>query len=264
MADEGKEGTATEEVADADLAAAWEGEEAPKEAPKEEAKKEAVAPEAKTETVEESAVEAPPVEEQASEPTEAEKLTQQESSKLGRKVHGINERIKQLESQIATMNDVKIKNPVEVPEIISTPDDIERYMYVKQQREQQLQAEYEKSYLTTVQQLADVNKDIHDEVFAEMMQNYNVRYSPNGFSDARINYAEAKASVLTKKLKSSPTLPKREVASKAPVAPAATATRTTPKPSPRVDYGSDPNVKSYVDYLKRQGMSDDDIQKELA
>jgi len=264
MSDDAKEGTATAEVADADLSAAWDGAEAPKveEAPKEEPK-ETPKEEAKEETpVETTKEETPPVE-QASETPEAEKLSQQESSKLGRKVHGINERIKQLEAQIVAMNDHRTKNPVEVPEIISTPDDIERYMYVKSQREQQAQAEYEKSYLQTVQQLANQNSDIHDEVFAEMMQNHNVRYSPNGYADARVNYAEAKSSVLLKKLKSSPTLPKRETAKTAPVTPAATATRTATKPVAKVNYDSDPHLKSYAEYLKRQGMSDEDIAKEL-
>jgi hypothetical protein len=263
MAEEiAKEDTVTADaVTDESLSAAWEGtptEEKAAEAPKEEVEKEAAL------AKEEPAAETPPAEEQqASEAAEAEKLTQQESSRLGRKVHGINERIKQLEAQISAMNEHNAKNPVQMPEVVTTPEDIEKVLYLKAQREQQATAEYQRDYLTTVQGLSDNNKDIHDEVFAEMMQNHNVRYSPNGFADARINYAEAKAAVLARKLKTAPTLPKREVSKTAPVQPAASSTKAASKVA-SVPKNLDPVAQDYVNWLRRQGVSEDEIASQLA
>ena len=197
------------------------------------------------------------------EDSKEDKLTQQESSHLGRKVKGLNSRFDQLMARLDQIESSAKSSgsAIDVPEIISTPEDIDRYMAAKEQKARIAQAEYEKNYIRQIAELSKGSDELHDEVFDEMMNNFNKRYSDNAMADARVNYAEAKASLLTKKYAGASKVPARTTATKPPVAPAATATRTVEKANvlPKLDA----ETMEYVAYLRRKGMSDSDISKQL-
>lgn len=256
-----EQGTATEKVADDDLSAAWD------QAQVAEEKKETKEPEA-AETSEEKEV--PPVEEPATEhPTEdVEVKDHKESSKLGRKVKGLEEQLRQMRALLEEKSKAHETSSLEMPEVVSTPEDVEQVLQAREQKSQKVRVEYERNYLKQVDSLKSVTEDdeLHEEIVNELVSNkqFNVLHDINNpFADARVNYAEAKAFVLQKKL-SGPTakVPHRETSGKPPVQPAASTTRTPSRPvvMPKLDE----ETQNYVNYLRKQGMSEDDIAKELA
>jgi hypothetical protein len=244
------EKTATETVADDDLSAAWDNA--------------AEAPEA------EKPEEAAPQEEavaEAEEPEEEEELDHKSKSKLGRNIKGLRSQMDAIMARLDQMQAPAKAEPAhveteEMPETISTPADIDKYLSAKEKRLQQEKLSYESGYLKQVQGLSKANEDMHEEIFAEMMQNFNVRHSNDASVDARINYAEAKAAVLNNKLsEKAGGLPKRATAGKPPVQPAASATHAATRVAtiPKLDE----HAADYVKYLKKKGMSDEQIAEEM-
>lgn len=250
--------TATEEVADEDLSKAWDqgvGEKT-EEVKEPEEKKEEEKPETET----------PPEEKPASESEPEEVLDHKESSRLGRKVKGIEGTLQQILARLEQPQ-TKKEPEVEVPDVITTPEDVEKVLQARESKTYQAKVQYEQNYLKQIDLLkaAKGNEDLHDEIVTEMMQNHNNMYDiRNPSADARVNYAEAKAAVLAKKIANpSPKVAERKnVSEKSPVQPAASATRTAPKTFalPKLD----DEAQSYVDYLRKKGMTDEDIAKELA
>ena len=192
-------------------------------------------------------------------------LDHKEKSKLGRKLKGMEDRYNLLLEEVERLKSqgAKTSDEIEVPSVISSPDDIDKYLQAKSQKEHREKREYEGSYMKQINALKEMNDDLHEDIFAEMMANFNVRHSSNAFADARINYAEAKASILSKKFSSGEKLvPKRETSGKPPVTPAAGSSRAASKVAslPKLD----DDAQNFVSYLRAKGMSDDDIAKELA
>lgn len=253
----GEEKTVADEATDDALSQAWDEE-------VKGVKKEEVKEEVNTETETEGK---PPVEEparaEAKESDEEEVIDHKESSKLGRKFKGLESRFDQILARLDQIGKPETKQePIEEPEFFATREDLDKYFHAKEQRSKQERSQYEQAYIQQIQKFEETNEDLHEEIFAEMMQNYNVKHSSNALSDARVNYAEAKASVLQRKVSSKPKVPTRDRAETAPVQPAASSTRTAAKTfaMPKLDA----QAQSYVDYLRRSGMSDEDIAKELA
>lgn len=255
-----EEKTVAEEATDDALSAAWE----------------TVTEEKKTESVEDkkpeetaSKAETPPEEKPASEekpPVEEEEtIDHKEASKLGRKYKGLEHKVDQILARLDQQPQVTEKpEEEEMPEVVTTPEDVERVIQAREQKSQQAKVEYERNYLKQVDSLKTANEDLHDEIVAEMIQNFNVMHDPkNPFADARVNYAEAKSAVLTKKYTSTkPKVPQRETSETPPVQPAASATRTATKPyvMPKLD-------KEAMDYLsdiaRREKKSVEEVAKEL-
>lgn len=221
-----------------------------------------------------------PVEKTATTETkpEAEDLDHKESSKLGRKLKGLESKFDQVLSRLDQLAKPSEKEPeIEVPEVITTPEDVRMVLQAEQAKlrqaqgaQAQAQQTYEQGYLKTLSTLEGENEDLHEEIMEIITENakrgsleFNRKFSDNPVADARINYAEAKASLLSKKLVSGkPAVPARNKAEKAPVQPAAADTKTTAKTTatlPKLEG----HAASYVEYLRRQGATDAEIAETL-
>jgi hypothetical protein len=263
--------TATEEVADDDLAAAWDvatGEE-----------KKAGAAETSSEPVKKEGEDATKIAAAAETPasTQADNISapvetpdqlaeHKESSKLGRQVKGLKSRLEQVEARLSQ----KVEVSEEMPEIITTPDDVIKVMKGNKQEEtiqaQRKQDIYERDYIKQLNALESYNSGLHDEIVALMTEKnspYGEKLGDNGFADARINYAEAKAFLVEKKHTTNRQgeLPIRTLASIPPVVPAAGASSSATKVAtlPKLD----PEAQAYVNYLIAEGKTETEIAEML-
>ena len=251
-----EQGTATEKtVADDELAQAWDQAES-----NEDVKQ--TTEEAKTETSEQT-----PPETASEEEPKDDSAKHKEDSRLGRKMKGLESRFDQLLARLEQNAAAAKSEPVEVPDVVSTAEDVEKVLQARETKSRQVKADYEAKYLKQVEQLKAATEDgeLHEEIVAEMLSNpkFNVMHDQhNPFADARVNYSEAKAHILTQKYSgNAPKVPARETAGKPPVTPAASATRTAARTValPKLDE----TAQQYVNYLRSKGMSEEDIAKEL-
>lgn len=129
-----------------------------------------------------------------------------DKSRLGRKVKNLSDQM----SALMTKMDEYISKPstessttdstdtIETPEYIATPEDVEKYLQAREQRITQAQKKYQSDYVTELNGLKQGNEDIHDQVVAEMMENFNIKRPNNpGMVDAQLNYTQAMRKVLT-------------------------------------------------------------------
>ena len=86
---------------------------------------------------------------------------------------------------------------VEMPEYVTTPDDVEKVIQAREQRMRTDQETYQKAYVSTMVSMGNGNEQ-HDDVVKEMMTNFNVRRTGNPQIDAELNYAKAQAAVLSR------------------------------------------------------------------
>ncbi len=244
-----EQGTATETqaVADDELSAAWDAVE------KKEETTSSTEPETKT-----------PPETASAEEDEFAGISEEQKhkikSKQGRQIKGLQSRLEMLTREIEGLKSKPAESSVNVPETITTAQDVESVLEARDQRRVQEQKKYEGQYVAQLNQLAASNGDLHDEIVAEMMANFNRRLSDNAQMDARVNYSEAKSALLERR--NTGQLPNRATTSAAPVQPAANTTRTATKTVslPKLDA----ETQEYANYLKSRGMSDEDIAKELS
>lgn len=264
MADDEK--TVADEATDETLSKAW-GD--VKDEEKVETKEEVKGEVKKDETITKPDEKKPPEKASAEPKDDEEGLDHKESSKLGRKLKGLYDKVDSLTNELeALRKPPKTEPEIEVPEVISTPEDIDKYLAARSEKLQRDQKEYEKNYLGQVNQFKATEEDetFYDEVVAEITRDgspFNRRFKGgSAFSDARVNYAEAKAFLISKKMSGKKKVPDRETADAPPIQPAASATRTTAKTVslPHLDA----EATAYVGYLRRQGMTDEDIAKELS
>ncbi len=151
-----------------------------------------------------------PVEEVMVEQSPIEKpIDQAESSRLGRKVKGLEDQLQNLMSKMDTYfapkEGLAPQQDVELPEIIQTPDDVRRVMQAEEQRKQNFVNQYRSGYARKILDLGngeDIDKETHDAIVEEMMipnSPFNNILSDNPLADAEINYAKAMRAVLSKK-----------------------------------------------------------------
>jgi hypothetical protein len=258
MAEEGK--TVTEEVTDEDLSKAYE----------EFAKGEGVNDEEGKHIEEETPGE------KTGEAEGPDVIDQKESSKLGRKYKKMESELEQMKEELRTLKGgtSTVYQPPQddeaeleqIREMYQTDPIAARRAHDAYDRKQAAREAkvYESAYLSQLNALAKKQdtEELHDEIVAEMMQNFNVRHSNNPDMDARVNYAEAKSVVIAK---STATTKKRPATAggteKAPVQPAANSSKGATKSVvfPQLDeYAQD-----YVNYLRKQGVTDEEILKSL-
>lgn len=88
-----------------------------------------------------------------------------------------------------------------------TPDEdvdeaeYERYRKLRA-RESREQLGYEQGYRQGIDKIKEKDATLHKEIFDEMFKNFNEKHTNNPAVDARLNYAEAKASLMAKKFAS--------------------------------------------------------------
>lgn len=254
MADEK---TVAEEATDENLDAAWKAANT-----EEETKTEEVETKTETKTEEKPPEEKPASAEAKGEETE-EVLDHKESSRLGRKVKGLESRLDQILARLEPKS-AETHEQIEEPDVITTPEDVRRVIQADVERSRTAKADYERTYLKQIDSLKTAEDDgLHDEIVAEMLKNHNVMYDiKNPSADARVNYAEAKASVLTNRYSGkTPRVPDRAKSETSPVQPAASASRTTAKPytMPKLDE----EARQFLGHIaKKEGKSLEQIAQE--
>jgi hypothetical protein len=265
-----EQGTVTDEVTDDALSAAWDEEAKGSksevvEEEVEEVEKEVPVEETPAEVKEETPPETP-ASAKTPEELEAEALSHKESSKLGRKVHGLAERLAQAEAKLANT-----LVTTEEPDVITTPQDYDQLVAARTEKSHQIMSEYQANYLKQLQALKSGEDEygVYDEVIAELMLDnspYNRIFGKtyadsNPFADARVNFSEAKVAVLKKRYAEKPTgLPKRETAIPS-ATPSAVATREVIKQAvlPKLDKAA----QDYANYLRSENVPEDEIAEAL-
>lgn len=201
--------------------------------------------------------------------TEAELRAQeddhQEKSHLGRKVKKLEEvMVTKVEfNQLMNKLDSFITKPVEqntaqsdIPEYVATPEDVEKVIQARERRISAEQESYQKAYVSQMVSMGTGN-DEHDDVVKEMMANFNVRRTGNPQIDAELNYANAKAAVMSRGTQR--TVP---VKGDKPVAAGVTHGNTNTQHKVMLPKLS-PDAENFVAYMRRQGMTDESIAEAL-
>lgn len=139
-----------------------------------------------------------------------EPVPEDHPTKLGRRVKGLettlsemNQKLDNFFSRFDARDRETIREETGLPEIISTPEDVikvNRYMKKKEQEEEIKDKEnFSRNYLNDFKSLGSRDSELYPEIYDEMIKNFNIRYSDDPKNDARVNYAEAKAALLSRK-----------------------------------------------------------------
>ena len=138
---------------------------------------------------------------------------QEERTRLGRHLKRLEERLDrdkfERENLLQKFDDVisrfdrsnRNENPSEeFPEVISTPQDVMKVVTAAERERVKEQGQYEQRYVGVIRNFERDNPTLHQEIFKEMMTNFNVRRSNDPSLDADLNYTKAKSAVLAKKI----------------------------------------------------------------
>ena len=144
---------------------------------------------------------------------------QSERSRLGRRVKRMEDNISTFQSTILSKLDSIVDRQVpkyeaiqresstsstmeDVPEYISTYDDLRKAYRKLKEEDINEQVGYEKGYFTKLNQLRNdnVDPDFHQEIIDEMMKNFNVKHTGKPDFDADLNYTKAHSALLRKKV----------------------------------------------------------------
>lgn len=179
-----------------------------------------------------------------------------ERSKLGRRVsqmeqlvNSINEKLDFIASS-SKKEEALVNDPEELLTAKEALELFEKLGTKKEQEQLRAKQQYEKTYLQVANSLSD--EEDHEEVFKEMLENYNVKHSNDPKADAIINYKNAKIAILQKKI-NTPKVPLKGEKPKVPLGVNAGSKVQTPKKSmPKLD----PDSAYLVEALK---ISDDKV-----
>lgn len=140
-------------------------------------------------------------------PTETDE--HKERSQLGRKVKKIEDTLTDLSQKLDTYFS-NLNRPVisekgnELPEYISTPDDLDKHLDARENKRREETKKYEGAYGIEMRKIGgkdseEVSSEVLKEVFT-LDSPFNRYITGNPATDARINYAEAKAAIVSKKI----------------------------------------------------------------
>lgn len=193
-----------------------------------------------------------------------------EKSRLGRKVKRMEEQfsnvLERFDDFMSRSTPPQPSPPLvgstdELPEFIQTPEDVERVVNARERKIATAQQLYSGNYIKQLQGLGNVNTEIHDDILNEMAANpnFNTRHTGNPIVDARLNYAEAKASVLAKK--TAGTKPNIPVSGGSPIAPTGISATSRNAVTPTSDL---PELsEASKEFIRRTGMSEEDVKAAL-
>lgn len=188
-----------------------------------------------------------------------------ERSQLGRKVKGIEDSVRTLTENLnaflATQNRPKeVASDDEIPQYISTPDDLEKYNRAKAKKEQAMKQVYESNYVKMVRQIAGQDDD-GDDVMKEVLSlesPFNRYITGDPVVDARINYADAARAILKKKYVPAKAKPNVK-GEKSQVSTSLNIT-TTERPSEGAEVALDDFAKEFINQTK---MKDESVKEAL-
>jgi len=132
-----------------------------------------------------------------------------ERSKLGRKVKEMAEKQDEFFESMKALLQTRLEEKETEPKddeldffdgIPQSKEELDKWYESKKAQERKAKETYEKAYLAQLEMEKGNTKDkeIHQEIMTELMENYNIKHSENGSQDAKINYLSAKASYLEK------------------------------------------------------------------
>lgn len=148
----------------------------------------------------------------------------------------------------------------EIPEYVTTPAELEKYLQYRERVSAQADVAYQGNYRANLQVLSRLNPDISQEVIDEMMAHFNVRHTGNPVVDSNLNFANAKASVLSKRLAQAKTAPEPG-AFRSETGQATAVSSTTRVQPPKQDI---PKLDEFAqDFIRRTGMSDESVKAAL-
>ncbi len=248
-------------VTDADLSDAWDQEEK--------------AEEKVVETTVEPEKVVKSIEEEPEEPTD-----HGERSRMGRRVARMEQQFEQIISKLDSINypqdrgtirsrETTIENNEEIPEIVSTPQDVERVINARDRKIQEEQTKYEGEYISTLNKLRPKDMDVkeeaelHEETLSLMEKEWKVfglRHSNYPNMDAELNYSKAKAAILSKKM-ASPKPIRPNVKGERPVV--STSLSVGSGGESHASVGLPPLDDFAADFVKRTGMKEESVREAL-
>lgn len=213
-----------------------------------------------------------------------------ESSKLGRKLKGFEQKhaseVQALNAKIAALEGVITKlvptaaqevvppaqTQVDLPEVISTPDDVYNALLanpdvlakistITRAKEEAEQAKYQNEFRKQYFEMDKTHPELSEEVLVTFQEKFNKRLSNDPKRDAQLLYSQALAETLAKKLAvKTPALPNRKVAEKPPAGPAAKDTAAQGSESkPVIPKNLDSLTKNWVEYQRKAGKTEAEI-----
>jgi len=201
---------------------------------------------------------------------EEEPLDQKERTKLGRKVERIEDTLNTFLEKMDTFLEVQTRSQSsrdkepeeELPEVVSTSSDVFKVLDTwerkKAERVQTEKENYEKGYLKRFRQLQTEDPDSSEEVFKEMFEHFNVARTGNSEVDAELNYAKAKASLLSRQ---GPRKAKPNVRSETPGVSTDMSVESKSSSSRTKNIDLDPFAKEFVEKI---GMKPEEIEAALS
>ena len=183
-----------------------------------------------------------------------------ERSKLGRKVKQLEDIILQQNERMETLMSKLEKPAVDTEEEV--PEDVAKWFSAYEKKKMTEQNRYSQGYLKSFymegRKDREGNPELYDEVYSEMATNFNVRYSNDSSMDAALNYAKAKAAVLSKKT-ASPKL-KPNIKGDRPQGSTSLDVKSRAEPEPSEDVELDDEAREFV---KKIGMSQKSVKEAL-
>ena len=205
------------------------------------------------------------VEEEPKQADQKKDVENAERSALGRKFKNLESRMDQMLGLMETRQQQSTPPHKEEEEIdiITSRSDVESVIEARERKKKEEQEKYESGYLRHIGKMgaSAEDPDWYDLVMEEMMTNANFRkrYSNDPSNDAELNYTKAENSLLRKaKGKKEPNVKGESPRSPLGGEMGGRASETVIK-MPKLDAAA----QDYVDYLRKEGKSEEDIAKML-
>ncbi len=197
--------------------------------------------------------------------------TQADRTQLGRKVKRLEESLETILQKLDQIGQVQIPSHQQVgttddvPEFVSTPDDVKKIYRKIREEEQSVAEKYQTSYARAIYKMENeiddpkLAEEVEHEIFANP-QAFNKVLSDNPSIDAEVNFNKAMASVLRKKL-ATPQKTKPNVKGETPIAPTGATVGSTSKGTSEAPIELDDFAKEFV---KVTGMSPEHVKAALS
>ncbi len=214
-----------------------------------------------------------PPEEEPEEPTD-----HGERSRMGRRIKRTEDMLDRILTKLDSINyptdrDTRRgREPIvgeEVPEVVSTPEDVERVINARDRKIQEEQGRYEQGYISTLNKIRPKNLDVKEETeiheaTLDLMEKewkvFGLRRSDYPNLDAELNYSKAKAAILSRKM-ASPKPIKPNVKGERPVVSTNLSVSTSTETS--TSTGLPPLDEFAADFVKRTGMKEESVREAL-
>ncbi len=209
-----------------------------------------------------------PTEEEPEEPTD-----HGERSKMGRRIKRTEDMLDRILTKLDSINypqdrDTRRGNE-EIPEVVSTPEDVEKVINARDRKIQEEQGRYEQGYISTLNKIRPKNLDVKEEAeiheaTLDLMEKewkvFGIRRSDYPNLDAELNYSKAKAAILSRKM-ASPKPIKPNVKGERPVVSTNLSVSTSTETSTSTGLPPlDEHATDFVKYLQKQGMKEESIK----